>query len=104
MGPGELDTFVNGILDDKQLPGVDGEVREQLATDLKQRLLDQINRAVIDALPEDKLSELDAMMDRPDLSEQDVQSFIASSGIDVKRITVETMLRFRDLYLGVGKK
>jgi FKBP-type peptidyl-prolyl cis-trans isomerase (trigger factor) len=104
MVPDEFDTFINGILDDKKLPGLDDEVRAQLVRDLRQRLLDQINRAVIEALPEDKLVELDAAMDNPDVSEDQVQRLIVDSQIDVKRITAETMLRFRDLYLGsMGK-
>lgn len=104
MGPDELDTFINDILDDKKLPGLDEEVRAQLARDLRQRLLDQINRAIIEALPEDKLGELDAAMDRSDVSEEHIQRLIIDSGIDIKRITVETMLRFRDLYLGQARK
>lgn len=100
----ELDTFINGILDDKKLPGLDEEVRAQLVRDLRVRLLDQINRAVIEALPEDKLTELDAAMDNSDATDEQVQRLIVDSGVDVKRITVETMLRFRDLYLGQARK
>ncbi len=104
MAVDELDVFINGILDDKKLSGLDDEVRAQLVYDLRQRLLDQINRAVVAELPEDILSQLDVAMDSADVSEEQVQRMIVDSGVDVKRITVESMLRFRDLYLGTGRK
>ncbi len=100
MAGNELTQFIRDILAEKQLSGVDDEVREQLVSDLTSRLLDQINRALIDALPDDKLQEFNAMLDDEAVSDEAVQQFIATSGVNVQQVTIQTMLRFRDLYLG----
>ena len=86
-----FDTFIKDMLNAKQWnTAVDGDVRRQLESDLKNRLTDQVNRSVIEAMPEDRI-------EAPD---EEVQRYIADCGVDVRRITLETMLRFRDLYLG----
>ncbi len=90
--------FINSMLEDKQL-AVEPELREQMAKDLQTRLMDQIDRAVIEALPEDKVDGLNDLLDTS-ASEQEVQSYIVDCGVDIQRVTLETMLRFRELYLG----
>lgn len=100
----EMDKFINQILDAKQLSGVTDDVRQQLVADLKQRLLDQINRALIDALPEEKAAAFDSLLDDETIDDGAVQQFIAESGVDVKRVTLQTMLRFSELYLGTSKE
>jgi hypothetical protein len=58
-----------------------------------------IERALLDALPDDKLHELDALIDSGQVTDEAIKKIIESSGIDAKQITMDTMLRFRDLYL-----
>lgn len=100
MKSDELDRFINEILDEKQLSGVTPEVRVQLVADLKERLLDQINRALITALPDDKMTEFNTLLDDETISDDAVTLFIAGSGVDVQKVTIQTMLRFSELYLG----
>lgn len=100
----EMDKFINQILDAKQLSGVTDDVRLQLVDDLKQRLLDQINRALVDALPEEKISVFNSLLDDDTIDDVAIQQFIAESGVDVKGVTLRTMLRFSELYLGVPKE
>ena len=99
MAGDELDKFIRDILNQKQLSGVSPEVEEQLVADLKDRLIDQINRAVIDAMPEDKMDEFNQLLDN-DADDAQIQQFVANSGVDTRQVTIETMLRFRSLYLG----
>lgn len=94
-----LDLFVAGIIKDKSLPIVDDEVRKQLERDLKARLVDEINRALLHALPSERLDELERIAGA-DVDQSAIQKVIKDSGINVKKVTLETMLRFRDLYLG----
>lgn len=94
-----IDKFIKDLLDAKNLSGVDDEVRQQLEQDLKTRLLDQIDRAIIEALPEEKLSGFNALLDNNSTT-QDVQKYIVECGVDMQKVTLETMLRFRALYLG----
>lgn len=95
--------FISEIIETKQLSGLDADVRKQLESDLQTSLLDQIDRAVVDNLPEDKIDGLNALFDSG-ASEDEVQRYIANSGINIKRITLETMLRFRELYLGENSR
>ncbi len=101
MAGDELDRFIGDMLAEKDLPGLhdDEEVFEELAKDLKQRLLDQIDRAVIDALPDERVDDLNALMDQSETTDVQIHEFIVSAGVDTKQVAIDTMLRFRDLYL-----
>lgn len=99
MAGDELDRFINEMLEAKKLSGVTDDVRSQLVSDLKQRLYDQINRALIDALPDEKMDEFERLLDDASLDDGSIQQFIINSGVDVKRVTTATMLRFYDLYV-----
>lgn len=95
-------TFIKEMLSAKAWSQqVDDEVKAQLESDLRVQLMDQIDRAVIEALPDDKVDGLNDLLDR-EASEEEVQQYVADSGVDVQRITTEAMLRFRDLYLGTS--
>ena len=99
MDQDALSKFMSDIIDAKGYKTLDSDVRRQLEQDLKNRLLDQIDRAVLEALPENKIDGFNDLLDRG-ASQQEVQQYIATSGVDTKKITLETMLRFRSLYLG----
>jgi len=73
MAGDELDQFVNEMLDAKQLSGVTDDVRAQLVSDLKQRLLDQVNKALIDALPDGKMDEFEQLLDDETIDDARVQ-------------------------------
>ncbi len=95
-----FEQFVSGLLDAKEWGSkIDEDGRKQLEEDLKGRLMDQIDRAVVEALPEDKVDGLNDLLDR-EASDEEIHEYIASSGVDVKGITMQTMLQFRELYLG----
>lgn len=103
MESDEFDSFINQMLDAKQLSGVTDDVREMLVADLKQRLLDQINRALVDALPDDKMTAFEGLLDNPDATDEDIRQFIETSGVDTKHVVAATMLKFRDLYIETPK-
>lgn len=95
-----FEQFVSGMLDSKGWSSrVDEDGRKQLEEDLKTRLMDQIDRAVIEELPEDKVDGLNELFDK-EASDEEIQAYIAASGVDVQGVTLRTMLRFRELYLG----
>lgn len=95
----ELDVFIDELLEDKQLSGLDSDVRTQLVSDLKRRLLSQVDHAVVDALPTEKVDELNELLDTPGVDDARIHEFVQTSGVDIQRVTLETMIRFRDLYL-----
>ena len=95
----QLDSFITEIIETKQLPGITDEAKKLLVVEMRQRLLDMINRALIEALPDDKVGELSSMLDTDSIADEALQSFVQDSGVDVKTITAKTMLAFRALYL-----
>jgi len=98
-----IGAFVDEIIAAKNLPGLDDDqVRQYVKEDLSERLLDQIDRALLSALPEDRALELDKMLDDDGITPEAVQQFIVDSGVDVPKITALTMVQFRDLYLREG--
>lgn len=95
----ELDNFISSILDAKQLSGVTDDVRADLVEDMRDRLLDQINRALIDSMPDDKIDQFNSLLEQDGVSDEQLQQFITDSGVDIPTVTAATMLRFRELYL-----
>jgi hypothetical protein len=97
----QLDVFIKEIIDTKQLPGITDEAKAGLAEEMREGLLDQINRALIEALPEGKVADFTALLDK-DPSEEKIEAFIVESGVDIQKVTAQTMLNFRNRYLQTG--
>lgn len=94
-----IDDFVESLLNDKGIE-VEPEIREELKADMKKRLMDQINRAAIQALSEEKADELAKKIDDPNFTNEDMTKFMQDSGVNLAEVALETMLRFRSFYLG----
>ena len=95
----ELDTFLNEIIDTKNLSGINDEVKSQLVSDMKERLLDQINRALVEELTDENIDRLNQVIDEDPENQERIQGFLIENGIDVQKVTARTMLAFRDYYL-----
>lgn len=96
----ELDQFVRDMLAEKNLPGLENEaVRDQLVEDLKEELLDQVDRAVALAIPEDKIDGFNALLENSETSDDTLREYIENSGVDMQKVAGETLVRFRELYL-----
>lgn len=95
-----VERFIDQLLAEKDLKTVPDDVRQELKQDLTQRLMDQIDRAALAALPEDKAIELANKLDDENFSDEDAAEFMKNSGVDLQSVALETMMRFRELYLG----
>ena len=95
----QIDTFLNEIIDKKQLPGIDEAVKKQLIADMKERLLDRINRALIDQLSDENIAKMSQLIDENPENEEIVQEFLVNSGVDVRKVTAKVMLSFQAYYL-----
>ncbi|MBQ3293177.1 hypothetical protein IJG93_02660 [Candidatus Saccharibacteria bacterium] len=95
-----IDEFIESLLNDKGITDVEPEVREELKADMKKRLEDEINRAAIEALPEEKAAELAKLVGEPDFTNEKMTEFIKNSGVNLTEVALETMLKFRSFYLG----
>ena len=95
----KIDDFIESLLKDKGIDNVEPEIREELKADMKARLLDQIDRAAVQALPEDKATELAGLIDQPDFTNAKMTEFMQNSGVNLTEVALDTMLKFRSYYL-----
>ena len=95
-----IDEFIESLLNDKGITNVEPEVREELKADMKKRLEDEINRAAIEALPQEKAVELSKLVENPDFTNEKITEFMQNSGVNLTEVALDTMLKFRNFYLG----
>ncbi|MDO5480477.1 MAG: DUF5663 domain-containing protein [Candidatus Saccharibacteria bacterium] len=96
----KIDEFIEDLLNKKGLSGVDEEAKKDLITEMKTQLEEQLNRAAVQALPEEKAKELADLVDKPDFTTKEMAKFMQESGVDFNQIALETMQKFAKLYLG----
>ncbi|MBR5356018.1 MAG: hypothetical protein IK121_03755 [Lachnospiraceae bacterium] len=94
-----VDEFIETLLEEKGITDVPPDIKEELKEDMKTRLLDQINKAAVMQLSEEKAEELAAMVDDPDFTNEKMTEFMKNSGVNLVEVTLETMLQFRNFYL-----
>lgn len=100
MNDDNFDRFVNSLIAEKDLKGLTPEGREQVAAELKNLISEEVNRAILMELSDEKLDELDKLMDDGPLSESEMQDFLRNSGVDIPKVTTKTLMYFRSFYLG----
>ena len=98
-----IDDFLESLLNDKGITDVDPEIRAELKEDMKTRLMDQINRAAIMELSEEKAAELADLVDDPEFNDEKMANFMQESGVNLTEAALDTMLKFRGFYLGTGE-
>lgn len=97
-----IDDFIENLLNEKGITDLPADTREELATDMKNRLTDQINKATIMELSEEKAAELSDLLDDPDFTNEKMTEFMQNSGVNLVEVALDTMLRFRNFYLNQG--
>jgi methionine aminopeptidase len=95
----QLEEFVDDMLTEKNLPGLSDDVRPDVIKEVVQTLQELINRAIINALPDDKLEEISKRIEDENTSLVQIQDLVQQSGIDTEKIVTNTLIEFRRLYL-----
>ena len=98
----KIHEFMGSLLDQKGITDIEEDARQHLIEDMTEMLMQQIDRAAIDALPEEKAVELANGLQDGSIKTEDVPKFMKDAGLNLEEISMITMLRFRDLYLGVA--
>ena len=99
----DIDEFLENLLNEKGITDVEPDIRAELKEDMKKRRMDQIDKAAIMKLSEEKATELASLVDDPNFTNEDMTKFIQDSGVDLTEVVVDTMLKFRGFYLGSGE-
>lgn len=92
--------FIDSLLEQKGITDLDEEARERVIGNMTESLLDKIDEAAINALPEDKAVELASGLENGSIKREDVANYMKDAGLDLEKISFDTMMIFRDLYLG----
>lgn len=100
--PDDFDIFISQILREKGITDLEPTIYEGVARDLKESLLGQIDRAAISRLTEDQAAALAEKLEDPSFSSTDTAQYIQACGIDLAAVSLDTMLKFRQFYLGAG--
>ena len=98
-----IDEFINQLLVDKGITDLEPEIEADLKEEMKTKLLDQINKAAVMQLSEEKATELAGMVDDPEFTNEKLTEFMQSSGVNLAEVATDTMLQFRSFYLGQGE-
>ncbi|MDO4507935.1 MAG: hypothetical protein Q4B65_00885 [Candidatus Saccharibacteria bacterium] len=98
-----VDEFIESLLRDKGITDIEPDIKEELVADMKTRLMDQINKAAVMQLSEEKADELARLINDPNFTNEQMTEFMMNSGVNLTEVTVDTMLKFRNFYLGTGE-
>ena len=98
MAPRTLEEYVHWVLsEDKTLDNLEPEVREQLEADYVHALEDEVTTALVAALPEEHLAELEKKLDDGKLDE--LQGWIEERVPGTGEIIATILVRFRNDYV-----
>lgn len=90
--------FVNKMMADKGIQGMTPEEEAALKEQLGMKLEEQIEQAMIRGLSDEKLDELEGLLER-DATDEELEKFFDASGVDFQAVTEQTMMAFRKAYL-----
>lgn len=96
-----IDLFIEGLIEEKGLKSDSEELKKDVFSDLKTRLMEEIDRSLIGELPDEKLDELSKEAAKNGkLDAEVVAKAVEEAGIDVEEVMGMTMVKFKDIYLG----
>lgn len=95
-----LNQFVENLMSEKKYPDLESEILEQMKEDLYLRIENLINVTIINSLPDEKLPEFEALIDK-EADANEIQRFMSDNIIDLPNIISKTLLDFRTKYLGL---
>lgn len=98
-----VDDYIEGLLQEKGITDIDPETKEGLKSEMKEQLMEQIDKAVVYKLSDEQATKLANMMDDENFSRDQLDEFIQKSGVNIDEVASEIMSKFRNFYLGTGE-
>lgn len=96
-----INLFIIGLMDEKGIQYGDEPYKSDIFQELKTRLLTELDRSLVAALPDDKLDEFSKVVAQDGKIDPDVVAkAVLDAGVDVEKVAGETMAKFKDIYLG----
>ena len=98
---GSIAAFVDRLIEDKNLGKLDIITQNELRSGLYRRVDDLIKAKVVELLPKDQLDAFEALLNEKAESAQ-LQSFCETHIPELRIAIAETLLQFRNTYLGIA--
>ena len=98
-----VDAFIEDLLVEKGITDLEDDTKKELITEMRTRLLEQINREAVMKLSEEKAAELAKKVEDPNFTDEQMTDFMQNSGVNLNEVALDTMLKFRAFYLGQGE-
>jgi hypothetical protein len=95
----QYDPFIDKLLEERQYQTLTPENRQFIVEDLRERIAEQVNRAIFDALPDEYLTQAEQLLASGEPTAEKLQQIIKASKINVEKIVAQTLVRFRAFYL-----
>lgn len=90
--------FVDQMLAEAQIAGMSPEEQTALKAQLEDGADDVVEMALIEALPDEKLIELNELLDN-NAPDEDLDGFFASAGVDFAEVVGNALLKYRQDFL-----
>jgi len=95
-----LEQFVDELMKQKPLPANTAEELNALREKNIKALDDQIAKAVFGSLTAPQLEAINKILDSGEENPEVFQEFFQNAGVDLQKITSETMTKFSEQFLG----
>jgi hypothetical protein len=96
---GELQAFVSELLKEKNYESFSESELNDAKADLMERLVAQLEIALISKLDDDKANELADRLESEDLSDDEIGQFMRENGVNIEEITSKTKEDFKKFFL-----
>lgn len=97
-----LNAFIDKMLAATGQTKTNPDEQRALREKLRLQLEDEINRAMIKALPDAKLVELNQMLDREETSDEAIEKLFEEAGVDYQKVVEGAMAGFAENYKNAG--
>jgi hypothetical protein len=93
-----IDDFVNVLLEEKDLTGLDPDVINQIKKDLYARVENKINASILAKIPPQKMESFEELLSSNSSSDE-IQKFCTENIRDLESVVASALLEFRSSYL-----
>ena len=93
--------FLNKLLEDAGMDNVSADVRQQMFTDLKNRLEDRFLATIIANLQEEQITTFRELLENGGDADK-INQFLSINLPNANELFAQSMLSFRDTYLGLN--
>ncbi|MBW3538434.1 hypothetical protein KY386_02990 [Candidatus Parcubacteria bacterium] len=99
MAPQNLDQYVSWVLDQNpEIKDLDPEIRQQLQADYVDSLENEVNAALLAAMPKDRLPDFERLAESGTTAQ--IEAFCEHHIPNIKEVVAAVLVRFKINYLG----